>query len=148
MTLQSSHSTFAGSWRCYTSVRHTALGKMKREACETPTAGLLSGARCLRAYRPVLSPASAGSGWRWIQSGRCSSPQTGGCSCPRCLTAFCLEAVKSSSIIFTFESHCWGLYVVPICYTPKPPPSHCHWAHENCASNKLEGGNLILTQTF
>lgn len=75
--------------------------------CETPILwGVLGRGRTggLRAHRPVSSLVSASSGWQWKWSGRCSSPQTGGCSCPRCWTAFCSEAVKSSSIILTFDS--------------------------------------------
>lgn len=105
------------------------------------------------AYRPVLSPASGGSGWRWIWSGRCSCPQTGGYSCPRCWTAFCLEAVKSSSIIFASESLEATLsgrlccsYLLP----PKPPPSHPRQAREEeCTCSKpWEGGDRTLTPRF
>lgn len=101
------------------------------------------------AYRPVWSRASEGSGWRWIWSGRCSSPQTGGCSCPRCWTAFCWGAVKSSSVILASDSHCRSLSVVPVCHAPKPPPSRPPGAREgDYGTKELGGGPDANTQVL
>lgn len=75
-----------------------------RKPCQTATVWGLWAGPGLGPYRPVSSPASAGSGWRWKWSGRCSSPQTGGCSCPGCWTALCWEAVKPGRVTSALHS--------------------------------------------
>ena len=93
--------------------------------CTTAMVWGLWAGQGLSTYTPVSSLGSAGSGWRWIWSGRCSSPQTGGCSCPGCWTTLCSEAVKSSSIILAFRSQEATLSRPLRCYLPhlQPPPS-------------------------
>lgn len=73
--------------------------------------------------REMLIPAN----WRLLLPKMLDSILLGGCEIKQCDSSF--------------DSHGCGLSAVPVCHTPKPPPSRPHEAREgDCATNELGGG--------